>query len=75
MTETTSILCQRIKRLGYANDHAVTLYGKVFDLLSDQFTIGDELVLVDARERRTGRECRVRIPINIVHMAKRDTAA
>ncbi len=75
MAKTTLELCQRIKNLGYANDHSVTLYGEVFDLLSDPFTVGDDVIFVDARARRSGRVCRVRIPMNIVHMVKRDISA
>ncbi len=75
MTDPTIKLCQRIKRLGYAQDHQVKLYGEVFELLSDPFIVGENLILVDARERRSGRVRRVRVPINIVEMAKRDLIA
>jgi hypothetical protein len=72
MTDISITLCERIKRLGYAQDRQVALYGEVFDLLSDPFSIGEGVIFVDARERRSGRERRVRVPINIVHMAKQD---
>ena len=75
MTNTTMELCQRIKRLGYAQDHQIALYGQVFELLSDPFVIGHDLVFVDAREQRSGHRRRVRIPLNIVEMAKRDLRA
>jgi hypothetical protein len=75
MTDTALKLCERIKRLGYAQDHQVALYGEVFDLLSDPFSIGDGIIFVDARERRSGRERRVRVPLNIVQMAKQERIA
>ena len=75
MTDAAAKLCQRIKRLGYSKDHQVTLYGEVFEVLSDPFVIGSNLVFVDARERHSGSVRRVRVPINIVEMAIRETAA
>lgn len=75
MTSTTTELCQRIKRLGYSQDHQIALYGEIFEVVSDPFIVGQNLVFVDARERRSGQVRRVRIPINIVEMAKRDLLA
>ncbi len=68
-------LCQRIKRLGYAQHHQITLYGQVFELLSDPFIIGQNIVFVDACEQRSGRFRRVRVPIKVVEIAKRDLKA
>lgn len=63
-------LCETIKRLGYAQNKQVRLYGDVFELTSDPFSLGDNLVFVDAVERKSGRVRRVRIPLTIVQMAK-----
>jgi hypothetical protein len=68
-------LCERIRRLGYAKDNQVQLYGEIFELLSDPFSIGDNLVFVDARERKTGRLRRVRIPLTITKMAQQERRA
>ncbi len=75
MTDVPAKLCQRLKRFGYAQNQQLTLYGEVFEVLSDPFVIGPNLVFVDARERRSGSVRRVRVPLNIVEMAKRETAA
>ncbi len=75
MSDATSKLCQRIKRLGYAQERQVALYGEVFELVSDPFVIGQDVVFVDARERRSGSIRRIRVPMNVVEMAKRDLAA
>ena len=63
-------LCEMIRRLGYARNNQVKLYGEVFDLLSDPVRVGEDLVFVDAVARDSGLVRRVRIPPNIVQMAK-----
>jgi hypothetical protein len=74
-TTTQSTLCATIMRLGYAQHNQLKLYGEVFDLVSDPFSVGDNLVCVDALERRTGRLRRVRIPLTIVQTAKQKLSA
>ena len=63
-------LCETIKRLGYAQNNQVRLYGKVFDLLSDPVIVGKNLVFIDALDRQSGQVRRVRIPPTIVQMAR-----
>ncbi len=75
MANTGARLCQRLKQLGYSRDHQIALYGEVFEVVSDPFIVGQDVALVDARERRTGEFRRVRIPISIVQMAKRNLTA
>jgi hypothetical protein len=70
MTIEQVTLCERIKRLGYSSGGQVQLYGERFDLISDPFCVGDDCVLVDALEQRSGHTRRVRIPVNIVRLAK-----
>ena len=62
-------LCEKIKRLGFAQNSQVRLYGEVFDLLSDPISVGENLVFVDALDRN-GHAKRVRIPRAIVQMAR-----
>jgi hypothetical protein len=62
-------LCEKIKRLGYAQNNQVRLYGEVFDLVSDPVSIGENFVFVDALDRK-GHVRRVRIPRIIVQMAR-----
>jgi hypothetical protein len=63
-------LCETIKRLGYAQNNQVRLYGKVFDLVSDPVSVGENLVFIDALDRQSGQVMRVRIPPTIVQMAR-----
>ena len=46
------------------------LYGQQFELLTAPIVLGDDLVLVDAIEKKSGQLRRVRIPLPIVNMAK-----
>ena len=63
-------LCETLKRLGYAHDNQVRLYGQVFDLVSDPVILSENFVFVDALERKSGQVRRVRIPPTIVQMAR-----
>ena len=63
-------LCETIKRLGYAQNNQVRLYGQVFELVSDPVSIGENFVFVDALEQNSGQVRRVRIPPTIVQMAR-----
>ena len=63
-------LCEALRRLGYAHDNQVRLYGEVFDLVSDPVAIGEHFVFVDALERKSGQVRRVRIPRTIIQMAR-----
>lgn len=63
-------VCESLKRLGYAHDNQVRLYGEVFDLLSDPVEISENLVFVDALERKSGQFRRVRIPRTIIQIAR-----
>jgi hypothetical protein len=78
MTNTTKQqdrLCESIKRLGYARNNQVRLYGEVLDLVSDPVKVGENLVFVDAPERKSGHVRRVGIPWTIVNMARQDRRA
>jgi hypothetical protein len=63
-------LCERIKRLGYVQDTQVKLYGEIFTVISDPIVSGNNLVFIDAIERRTGNLRRIRIPLPIVLLAQ-----
>ena len=47
----------------------IRLYGSQFELVGDPLVISEDVVLMDAIERKSGESCRVRIPLNIVKMA------
>ena len=75
MTSHDSKLCERLKRLGFAQENRMRLYGQEFDLISDPFIVGNDLVFVDAIERKSRLQRRVRIPLPIVHMASGERTA
>jgi hypothetical protein len=76
MTEgQQNLLCETLKRLGYGRNNQIRLYGDHFDVTSDPIVVGERLVFVDAVEKRSGRSRRVRIPLNVLHMAGQNVAA
>ena len=64
-----------LKKLGYARQNQVKLYGTEFWLVNDPVAMSETLVLVDAIEAKTGRNVRLRIPLNVVNMAHAQVAA
>jgi len=68
-------LSNTLKRLGYANQKHIKLYGQEFQLVGDPIVMTDSLVFVDAIAAKTGSAMRVRIPLNIVNMAQAQVAA
>lgn len=75
MTSHNSKLCERLKRLGFAQENRMRLYGQEFDLISDPFIVENDVVFVDAIERKSRLQRRVRIPLPIVHMANSERTA
>jgi len=69
MTATQINLCERLKQLGFSRESQIRLYGSQFELVGDPLVISDDVVFVDAVERKTGESCRLRSPLNIVKMA------
>ena len=70
MTKDQTTLCERIRRVGYAQGKQVSLYGHIFDLVSDPFVVGENIVMLDGVDRQSGQPRRLRIPLPIVQMAK-----
>ena len=75
MTKKQVGLCDRLKRLGFSKENQLKLYGQEFDLVSDPIVIGEDLVFVDAIEKKSKQQRRVRVPLPIVHMANREFRA
>lgn len=70
MTETTHpTLSETIKKLGYAYNNYIRLYGEVLQLVSDPIVEG-EIVFVEGREIKSRRVKRLRIPLPVVMMAQ-----
>lgn len=70
MTEKQANLSQRLKSLGFTKGHQMRLYGEVFDLVGEPIFVSDNVVLVDATERKTGQSRVVPLPLPIVNMAR-----
>jgi hypothetical protein len=75
MTEKHVGLSIRLKRLGFTKGNQMKLYGEVFELISEPIVISDNLVLVEATEKKSGQSRRVRIPLPIVNMANGERTA
>ena len=75
MTKEHGSLCARLKGLGFAQGNQMKLYGQEFELLSELIVMGDNLVLVDAIEKKSGLVRRVRIPLSMVNMARGERSA
>lgn len=75
MTSHNSGLCERLKRLGFAQEKRMKLYGEEFELLSDPLIVANDVVFVDAIEKKSRQQRRVRIPLPIVKMANQERAA
>ena len=69
MTENQVKVSTRLKRLGFTKGNQMKLYGEVFDVVGEPILLADEVVLLDATERKSGQLRRVRIPLPIVKMA------
>ena len=74
MTANQVHLCERLKQLGFSRESQIRLYGSQFELVGDPLVISDDVVFVNAVERKSGESCRVRIPLNIVKMATEQAA-
>ncbi len=69
MTDEQIHLCERLKRLGFAREKQMKLYGEQFDLVSDPVVVNDQVVFVDAVEKKSGTVRRVLVPLPVVKMA------
>ena len=45
------------------------LYGEIFEVVGEPILMADEVVLLDATERKSGQVRRVRLPLPVVKMA------
>jgi len=75
MTNHSNRVCDFLKRLGFAQENRMKLYGEEFELISDPFIVGDDLIFVDAIEKKSRQQRRVRIPLPIVKMANQERRA
>jgi hypothetical protein len=71
ITEQVTV-AERLRRMGYAQGNVVRVYGEEFELVSDPINIGDQLVAVDAIEIKSGNLRRVRLPLSLLHMLRKE---
>ena len=75
MTEKPFNLCSELERLGFAQGNRMRLYGEEFEFLGGPIVVGENVVLLDATERKSGQSRHVRIPLPIVRMVNRERNA
>jgi hypothetical protein len=75
VTKQQTHLCKRLQRLGFTAGTQMKLYGEVFDFLSEPIVLTDNIVLLDAKEKKSGQTRRVRVPLPIIHMANGSSIA
>ena len=75
MTEKQISLSARLQRLGFTKGNQLKLYGEIFVVVSEPIFMADNVILVDATERKSGQSRRVRIPLPIVNMASAERSA
>ena len=68
-------LCENLKRMGFTQKNQMRLYGQEYEVVSDPIVLADDVVFVDAIEKKTGRSRRVRIPLTIVQRARAERRA
>ena len=69
MTKLDGNLCDRLKRIGFTQQNEMRLYGQEYILRSDPIVIGEDVIFIDAVEKKSGQLRRIRIPLTIVKMA------
>jgi hypothetical protein len=68
-------LRERLKRLGFARDRHIRLYGETFELIGDPVVLDDQVVFVEAIEKNSRELRRVFIPLIILSMVTREQMA
>ena len=75
MTNKYAALSDRLKRLGFAQQSQMKLYGVELELVSDPIFGENDETYVDAIEKRSQKVRRVAIPLNILQIANERSAA
>ena len=65
------VICERLRKLGYARARHMRLYGEEFYLISDPIPDGDGFA-VEGIARGSGKSRYIRIPLSIVHTLRRE---
>lgn len=75
MIGNNGTVCERLKRLGFAQENKMKLYGQEFQLLSDPIVSGKDLVFVEVIEKKSRQQRRLRIPLPILNMVNNERTA
>lgn len=70
MIEKRPDLSEELKRLGFIQGNEMRLYGEIFEFISDPIVMSDEVMFLNAKEKRTGQIRRVRVPVQSVKIAR-----
>ena len=73
MSDQKLTMRENIKRLGYAHNCHVKLYGQVFQLVSDPIVESERSVFFDGLDRKSGSVKRIPIPLPILVIARQAT--
>ena len=75
MTRQLKSICERLKRLGFTKENRMGLYGQEYELISDPFVLGDNVIFVDAIETKSQQQRRVRIPLPLIKIPSDERSA
>ena len=68
MTKQLGTLIVQLKGLGFTRGSRMKLYDESFEMTCKPIVVKEDLVLVDAIEKKSGQMRRVRIPLPILKM-------
>jgi hypothetical protein len=64
------VIVEGLRRLGYASERCIRLYGAEFHLASDPVPVADGFA-IEGIDRTSGRSRSIRIPLSLLHMVRR----
>jgi hypothetical protein len=65
------VICEKLRKLGYARESCIRLYGEEFLLVSDPIPDGDGFS-VQGIARHSARARAIRIPLPVVHTLRQE---
>jgi hypothetical protein len=65
LAKTENFICEKLRRLGYARERSIRLYGEEFRLVSNPKPDGDGFA-IDGIARGSGDQRRIRVPLSLV---------
>lgn len=64
-------ICEKLRKMGYAQERRIRLYGEEFDLVSNPIPDGGGFA-VEAIARRSGNHRRIGVPLSLVVTIRRE---